>query len=585
MTKNTNTYALQKLLKNKKSFLALCFFAATNLSMNLIADEELHEEKIAEHRKAMGAATPGSSAVTGGSNVLASSSSHGHSLYFPGYVVPANNFGYAGSTATLVVPITDSPARTILVSPASSAPVAVTSAAVDNAGFGYNVFNALISGTQNVAVGSTALDAATTGSNNVAAGYSALGAVTTGAQNVAVGTSAGGAILTTSDSTAVGYQALLLNTGAQNTAVGSGALDANVAGTPNVAVGYNALGANVSGNNNVAVGASAGLTLLTNQNTVVGASALAAASGANSTAVGYNALNANTAANMTAVGSGALAANIGGTPNTAVGYNALTTNTTGANNVALGSTALTLNLSGARNAAVGTASLATNSTGVDNTAVGYNALNASTSATGNNSGFGSGAGALTTGANNTYLGFSAGSAMTTGNNNIMIGSGTTFQGADSITSSNVIVIRGSTEQTKTYIGGIRGRTTDAADAIAVLVSSTGQLGTVSSSKRFKENIVPVDQATAEKLADLNIVTFTYISDKSGRVQYGAIAEEVFEIFPELIVYNKDGEIETIQYHHFVPLLIKYAQVQNAEIKSLKAVVAALMKRIEALENK
>jgi hypothetical protein len=101
----------------------------------------------------------------------------------------------------------------------------------------------------------------------------------------------------------------------------------------------------------------------------------------------------------------------------------------------------------------------------------------------------------------------------------------------------------------------------------------------------QENIVPVDQATAEKLAELNIVTFSYISDKTQRVQYGAIAEEVFEIFPELIVYNKEGEIETIQYHHFVPLLIKYAQVQNNEIQALKAVVAALIARVQALEVK
>jgi amino acid transporter len=66
---------------------------------------------------------------------------------------------------------------------------------------------------------------------------------------------------------------------------------------------------------------------------------------------------------------------------------------------------------------------------------------------------------------------------------------------------------------------------------------------------------------------------------------GAIAEEVLNVFPDLVVYNQDGEIETIQYHHFVPLLIKYAQVQNAEVKALKAVVAALIARVEALENK
>ena len=162
---------------------------------------------------------------------------------------------------------------------------------------------------------------------------------------------------------------------------------------------------------------------------------------------------------------------------------------------------------------------------------------------------------------------------------------------DSATSSNLIVIRGSTEQTKCYIGGIRGRTTDAADAITVLISSTGQLGTVFSSKRVKENIVPVDQETAEKMAMINIVTFSYISDKTHKIQYGAIAEEVFEIFSELIVYNKDGEIETIQYHQFVPLLIKYAQLQNQkslyleqELNLLKSAMSALILRVAELES-
>ncbi len=64
-----------------------------------------------------------------------------------------------------------------------------------------------------------------------------------------------------------------------------------------------------------------------------------------------------------------------------------------------------------------------------------------------------------------------------------------------------------------------------------------------------------------------------------------LLKKCLKYFPELVVNNKDGEIETIQYHHFVPLLIKYAQVQNKEVQSLKAVVAALMKRVEALENK
>jgi hypothetical protein len=258
----------------------------------------------------------------------------------------------------------------------------------------------------------------------------------------------------------------------------------------------------------------------------------------------------------------------------------LRTNTSGNNNTAVGASALTLNLSAAQNTAVGSAALATNSTGADCTAVGYNALNASTGA--NNTAVGSGAGAVATGTDNVYLGRNAGSTFTTGSNNIIIGSGATPPVGVTDTAHTVI---GNGTTARCYIRGIRGVTTVTADAIAVLIDSNGNLGTVSSSRRFKENIVPMDQATAEKLAELNIVTFSYISDKTHKIQYGAIAEEVLNVFPDLVVYNKDGEIETIQYHHFVPLLIKFAQVQNAEVKALKAVVAALISRVQALENK
>ena len=44
-----------------------------------------------------------------------------------------------------------------------------------------------------------------------------------------------------------------------------------------------------------------------------------------------------------------------------------------------------------------------------------------------------------------------------------------------------------------FIGNIRGVTTQIANAIPVLVDSAGQLGTVSSSKRFKNEIKPMDK--------------------------------------------------------------------------------------------
>jgi hypothetical protein len=71
--------------------------------------------------------------------------------------------------------------------------------------------------------------------------------------------------------------------------------------------------------------------------------------------------------------------------------------------------------------------------------------------------------------------------VTTGNNNIHIGN---LGGAD----TGVIRIGTVGTQTATFIAGIRGVTTGAADALAVLIDSTGQLGTTSSSRRVKTEI-------------------------------------------------------------------------------------------------
>ena len=174
-------------------------------------------------------------------------------------------------------------------------------------------------------------------------------------------------------------------------------------------------------------------------------------------------------------------------------------------------------MDGTPNAAIGYQALQTNVSGTNNVAIGDNALN------------------LATGSQNTAIGSGAGATATTGSNNVLIGYSTdltTFGTSSAETDSNRVFI-GNTSSTVTCIGGIGGITTGTADAIAVLIDSNGQLGTLVSSKKFKKNIVPVDQETAEKLAMLNIVTFSYIDDETNSVQYGAIAEEVLQIFPRV----------------------------------------------------
>jgi hypothetical protein len=80
-------------------------------------------------------------------------------------------------------------------------------------------------------------------------------------------------------------------------------------------------------------------------------------------------------------------------------------------------------------------------------------------------------------------------------------------------------------QTRTFIAGIRGVTTGINDAINIVIDSAGQLGTLSSSRRFKKEIKPMDQASEAILA-LKPVTFHYKGHKANTPQFGLIAEEV-----------------------------------------------------------
>ncbi len=206
-------------------------------------------------------------------------------------------------------------------------------------------------------------------------------------------------------------------------------------------------------------------------NTAEGAFALEMnTTGSNNTALGHSALLSNTTANdNTAVGSGALTTSTG-VDDTAVGSLALQLNSTGNNNTAMGASALMNNSTGSANTGLGFSALLNDTTGSSNTAVGINALL-------NN----------TTGASNIAIGNAAGSNLTTGTNNIDIGA------AGTAGESKKIRIGTKGTQTAAFIAGINGVTV--AGGVSVIVNSNGQLGTVTSSARYKEDIQPMDKAS------------------------------------------------------------------------------------------
>ena len=283
------------------------------------------------------------------------------------------------------------------------------------------------------------------------------------------------------------------------------------------------------------------------------------------TAEGTNALkNLTTGAGNAAVGWYSLFSNTIGSANTAVGAGALLSNTSEiSHNTATGAVALLLNTDGYSNTANGAFALMHNTTGHQNTAIGHSA------------GY-----QLTTGDRNVFLGLTAGYNVTTGDSNVLLGHDA---GSNVTTANNVICIGmqlpGANVSDSCYIGNIYGVTTQSGFTAPVIVSNTGQLGTVASSERFKKDIVTMEEAS-EAILSLRPVTFHYKSDAREIPQFGLIAEEVGKVNPALVLPDKDGKPYTVRYDAVNAMLLneflkehKQVQEQQATISKLQLTVA------------
>jgi len=118
-----------------------------------------------------------------------------------------------------------------------------------------------------------------------------------------------------------------------------------------------------------------------------------------------------------------------------------------------------------------------------------------------------------------------------------------------------------------------------------VIDSNGQLGTVSSSRRFKDDIQDMGD-TSRDLMRLRPVTFRYkkpFADGSKPIQYGLIAEEVAEVYPDLVAHSADGQIETVKYQVLDSMLLNEVQRQQAEIRGLEQQNQDLQRRLARLE--
>ena len=376
----------------------------------------------------------------------------------------------------------------------------------------------------NTAGGQNALFSLTTGIGNTAVGWSSLKSNTDGSFNTAVGT---GALLFNVGDPSNGY-------GVNNTAIGAAALLFNTTGYENTAVGTQALFSNTEGYENTATGYQ---TLISNT------------TGGDNTANGNVALFNNTSGGAnTASGVGALYSNTIGNGNNAFGVNALGSNTTGDYNTAIGHEALISSTTAVKNTAIGYQALFNDRTGVENIAVGSRSLISST------------------GSYNVALG--GGGNLQTGDFNIYIGNDGEAE------ESGTLRIGSFCCQSRAFISGISGVTVSG--GATVYIRSAGQLGTSTSSVRFKQDIRDMDRAS-ETLLALRPVTFRYKPefDPDEIAQFGLIAEEVEKVNPDLVVRDKDGKAYSVRYEQVNAMLLNEFLKEHRKVEEQVAKITEL----------
>lgn len=349
-----------------------------------------------------------------------------------------------------------------------------------------------------------------------------------------------------------------------------------------------------------------------NRNVGVGFNSMSASSiGDRNTATGYFSLTSNTTGtNNTANGYKALQGNVGGFSNTGIGSGSLFTNSSGKYNTAVGSQSLYENLTGDYNTANGFSALNKNLGGAFNTAVGYLTL---FSNTGGNYNTAVGNGALTLlagGSKNVAIGATAGANLISGGTNILIG----FDSGGTVTTySDRLYIENSNSDTP-LIGG-----NFAADRVGINrdindLTNTFEVGgdaskasagdwLANSDRRLKKNIHSIAGGTAlEKISKMNGVSYEWNDTQTGMprpegIQYGFIAQELMEVFPEKVIKDKQGFYQTAYgtYDAFYVQAIKELKQEldkkEARINELESKVNQLQvykaenEKIENLENR
>lgn len=185
---------------------------------------------------------------------------------------------------------------------------------------------------------------------------------------------------------------------------------------------------------------------------------------------------------------------------------------------------------------------------------------------------------LSAGAGNIAVGTNAGVNLVRGTNDIYIGNPGVAR------EDGVMRIGDLSNQRSTYIAGIFNASIMA--GALVQIDSDGHLGIGLSSGRYKEDIHDMLDASSN-IMRLRPVTFRYkkpTDEGKGLLQYGLVAEEVAQVYPDLVVYGKDGQVETVQYQKLDVLLLNELQKQQHTIQDQATQLERQSNQITALES-
>jgi len=119
-------------------------------------------------------------------------------------------------------------------------------------------------------------------------------------------------------------------------------------------------------------------------------------------------------------------------------------------------------------------------------------------------------------------------------------------------------------------------------ARALYIDASGNLGYISSSERYKKNIINME--SIDWLYNLRPVNYIYKEDIGLVKQYGLIAEEVNKVNPAFVSYDAKGNPETVNYNLLISPMLKAIQDQQQQINKLESENQQLKSQLDQISE-